>query len=52
MTIAPDGKQVGFLMDIDLNVRKIGCQELFSLWLDSPDATRGTRGNLIEPLID
>ena len=64
-TIAPDWKQVGFLMDLDpmgrnircieaehahkLNCLVICCQELFTLWLDSPDATWG---NLIELLID
>ena len=64
-TIAPDWKQVGFLMDLDPNGQKVECieadhghkrncsviccQEMFRLWLDSPDATWG---NLIELLID
>ena len=64
-TIAPDWRQVGFLMDLDpkghkircieaehahkLNGPVICCQEVFTVWLDSPDATWG---NLIELLID
>ena len=64
-TIAPDWKQVGFLMDLDpkgrtvMNIEKqhghkhdgpvTCCQEIFTLWLDQPDATWG---NLIELLID
>jgi len=64
-TIALDWKQVGYLMDLDPNGRKVECieadnahkrnrsvtccQEMFRLWLDSPDATWG---NLIELLID
>ena len=61
--IAPDWKQFGLLLDLDprgQEVRRIEaahaqsgpvicCQEMFSLWLDSPDATWG---NLIELLID
>ena len=64
-TIAPDWRQVGFLMDLDpkghkircieaehahkLNGPVICCQEVFTVWLDSPDATWG---NLIELLTD
>ena len=64
-TVAPDWKQVGFMMDLDPMGRKIRsieaehahrlngpvvcCQELFTVWLDSPDATWG---NLIELLND
>ena len=64
-TIAPDWKQVGFLMDFDPKGRTVAnieeqhghkrngtvicCQEIFTLWLDEPDATWG---NLIELLID
>ena len=64
-TIAPDWKGVGILMDLDPNARKVErietdhahkrngsvicCQEIFRLWLDSPDATWG---NLIELLND
>jgi len=64
-TIAPDWKQVGYLMDLDpkgqnvrhieaehahkLNGPVICCQEMFRLWLDSPHATWE---NLIELLID
>jgi len=64
-TIAPDWKQVGYLMNLDPNGRNvvcieedyahkrngsvICCQEIFRLWLDSRDATWG---NLIELLID
>jgi len=64
-TIAPDWKQVGYPMDLDprgqkircieaehahkLNGPVICCQEIFTLWLDSPDAAWG---NLIELLID
>ena len=64
-TITPEWKLVGFLMDLDpkgqkircieaehahkLNGPVICCQEIFTLWLDRPDATWG---NLIELLID
>ena len=64
-TIAPDWKQIGYLMDFDPNghaVERIAadlahernrslscCQEMFRLWLDSSDATWG---NLIELLTD
>ena len=64
-TIAPDWKQVGFMMDLDPMGRKIRnieaehahrlngpvvcCQELFTVWLGCPDATWG---NLIELLND
>jgi len=63
-TISPDWKQVGYLMNLDANGRKvvciedyahkrngsvICCQEIFRLWLDNRDATWG---NLIELLID
>ena len=64
-TVAPDWRQVGYLMDLDpkghkircieaehahkLNGPVICCQEVFTVWLDSPDATWG---NLIELLID
>ena len=64
-TIAPDWKQVGYLMDLDPNGHKVECieadhghkrnfsviccQEMFRLWLDSSDATWG---NLIELLTD
>ena len=64
-TIAPDWKHVGYLMDLDpkghkircietqhahkLNGPVICCQEVFTVWLDSPDATWG---NLIELLTD
>ena len=64
-TIAPDWKNIGILMDLDPNARKVECietdhahkrngsviccQEIFRLWFDSPDATWG---NLIELLID
>ena len=64
-TIAPDWKNVGILLDLDPNARKVKCietdhaykqngsiiccQEIFRLWLDSPDATWG---NLIELLND
>ena len=63
--IAPDWKEIGLLMDFDPYGRKIAsieaehahkrnglvicCQEIFTLWLDTPDATWG---NLIELLID
>ena len=56
-TIAPDWKQVGFLVDFDpmgrtvANIEKqhghkcngpvICCQEIFTLWLDQPDANWG-----------
>jgi len=64
-TIAPDWKQVGYLINFDPNGRKVDCieadlahkrngsviccQEIFRLWLDNRDATWG---NLIELLID
>ena len=64
-TIAPDWKEVGILMDLDPNARKVECietdhahkrngsiiccQEIFRVWLNSPDATWG---NLIELLND
>ena len=64
-TIAPDWKQVGYLMDLDPKGHTVECieadhahernrslsccQEMFRLWLDSPDATWG---NLIELLTD
>ena len=64
-TLTSDWKQVGYLIDLDprgqkircietehahkLNGPIICCQELFTLWLDSPGATWG---NLIELLID
>jgi len=61
-TITPDWKQVGYLMDLDPKIRCIEaehahklngpvicCQEVFTAWLDSPDATWG---NLIELLTD
>ena len=63
--VAPDWKNIGILMNLDPNARKVKCietdhahklngsvtccQEIFRLWLDSPDATWG---NLIELLID
>ena len=64
-TIAPDWMEVGFLMDLDPKGRKIAnieaehahkrngpvvcCREMFTLWLDQPDATWG---NLIKVLVD
>ena len=64
-SIASVWKKVGFLMDLDPNGQKVErieaeyahkhngpdtcCQEMFKLWLDSPDATWG---NLIELLDD
>ena len=64
-TIAPDWKEVGFLMDFDPKGMKIAsieaehahkrngpvicCREIFTIWLDQPDATWG---NLVELLID
>ena len=62
-SIAPVWKDVGFLMDLDPEGRKVVhieaehrqnglhvcCREMFKLWLDSPDATWG---NLIELLVD
>lgn len=59
--IAPAWKQFGLLLDLDPKgeeVRRIEaahaqngpvicCQEMFTLWLDSPDATWG---NLIETI--
>ena len=64
-TIAPDWKQVGLLMDFDPKGKKVAsieaehahkrngpvicCQEIFTLWLDQPDATWG---NLLELLTD
>ena len=64
-TIAPDWTEVGFLMDLDPKGRKIAnieaehalkrngpvvcCREMFTLWLDRPDATWG---NLIKLLDD
>ena len=64
-TVAPDWKNVGILMNLDPTARKVGyietdhahkrdgsvicCQEIFRVWLDSPDATWG---NLIKLLID
>ena len=64
-TIAPVWKDVGYLMDLDPEGRKVDdieaghahrqnglhvcCRETFKLWLDSPDATWG---NLIELLVD
>ena len=64
-SIAPVWKKFGFLMDLDSNGQKVNrieaehahkrngqdicCQELFTLWLDGPDATWG---NLIELLVD
>ena len=64
-TIAPDWMEVGFLMDLDPKGRKIMnieaehahkrnglvvcCREMFTLWLDRPDATWG---NLIRLLVD
>ena len=64
-TVAPDWKNIGILMNLDPNARKVECieadsahkrngsiiccQEIFRLWLDSPDATWG---NLIGLLID
>jgi len=62
-TIAPAWKQFGLLLELDPKgeeVRRIEaahaqngpvicCQEMFTVWLDSPEATWG---NLIELLID
>jgi len=64
-TIAPDWKQVGYLLDLDPNGHKIRCieaehvhklngpviccQEVFTVWLESSDATWG---NLVELLTD
>ena len=62
-SIAPVWKDVGYLMDLDPEGRKVDdieaehrqnglhvcCRETFKLWLDSPDATWG---NLIELLVD
>ena len=64
-TVAPDWKKIGILMNLDPIARKVKCietdhahkwngcviccQEIFRLWLDSPDVTWG---NLIELLID
>lgn len=62
-TIAPDWKAFGLLMDLDPKGQKVKsieaehsqdgpfncCQEIFMLWLDSPNATWR---NLIELLID
>ena len=64
-TIAPEWMNVGMLMDLDPNGRKVVniesqhahkrnglvvcCREMFILWLDQPDATWG---KLIELLID
>ena len=64
-TIAPDWKEVGFLMDLDPKGRKIAnieaehtlkrngpvvcCREMFLLWLDQPDASWE---NLLELLVD
>ena len=64
-TVAPDWKEVGFLMDLDPKGRKITnieaehglkrngpvvcCREMFILWLDQPDASWG---NLIQLLVD
>ena len=64
-TIAPDWMEVGFLMDLDPKGRKIAnieaeyahkrngpvvcCREMFTLWLDRPDATWE---NLVELLVD
>ena len=64
-TIAPDWMEVGFLMDLDPKGRKIVnieaehahkrngpvvcCREMFTLWLDRPDATWK---NLIRLLVD
>ena len=64
-SIAPVWKDVGYLMDLDPEGRKVKhieaehahkqnglcicCQEMFQLWLDSPHATWGS---LIELLVD
>ena len=64
-SVTPSWKKLGFLMDLDSsgqrvknieaehahkqNGQDICCQELFTLWLDGPDATWG---NLIELLVD
>ena len=64
-SVAPVWKDVGFLMDLDPEGRRIRCidaehahkqnglriccREMFELWLDSPDATWG---DLIELLVD
>ena len=64
-SIAPVWRDVGFLMDLDPEGRRIQCigaehahkqnglhiccQEMFKLWLDSPDASWG---DLIELLVD
>ena len=64
-TVAPDWKNVGILMNLDPTARKVEyietdhahkrdgsvicCQEIFRVWLDSPDATWG---NLTKLLID
>jgi len=64
-SITPVWKDVGYLMDLDPEGRKVEhieaehahkqnglricCQEMFKLWLDSPDATWQ---NLIELLVD
>ena len=64
-SIAPVWKDVGYLMDLDPEGRKVEhieaehahkpnglhicCREMFKLWLDSPDATWQ---NVIELLVD
>ena len=62
-TLAPDWKEIGFIMDLDPNGQTVErieaehahngpvtcCREIFRAWLDSPSATWG---NLIELLMD